>query len=65
MMWWLALGSGWESLQGGITLVERNLWESLQGGQNSGGMKFVQQVGWENDKNGPKNAELEDREPGG
>ncbi len=35
------------------------------GGQDSGGTKFVQQIVWENDKNGPKNAELEDREPGG
>ncbi len=33
--------------------------------QDSGGTKFVQQIGWENDKNGPKNAELEDGEPGG
>ncbi len=39
MMWWLALGSGWDS---------------LQGGQDSDGSKFVQQIGWENDKNGPK-----------
>ncbi len=40
-------------------------WESLQGGQDSGGTKFVQQMDWKNNKNGPKNAELEDGEPGG
>jgi hypothetical protein len=34
-------------------------------GQDSGGMKFVQQIGWELDKTGLKNAELEDGEPGG
>jgi hypothetical protein len=32
MMGWLASGSGWESLQGGK--------------QDSGGTKFVQQIGW-------------------
>ncbi len=38
-------------------------WESPWG--DSVGTKFVQQICWENDKIGPKNAELEDREPGG
>ncbi len=50
MMGLLALFSGWESLR----------W----GGQDSGGTNFVQQIDWVNDKNGPKNAELEDGEPG-
>ena len=40
MMGLLASGSGWESLQGGD--------------QDSGGTKFVKQIGWRNEKNGPK-----------
>ncbi len=38
---------------------------SLSGGQDSGSTKFVQQIDWENDKNGHENEELKDREPDG
>ncbi len=50
MMGSLSSGSGWESLQGGRILVVRNLHSKLA----------VRMI-----KNGPKNAELEDGEPGG
>jgi hypothetical protein len=51
MMGLLASGSGWESLQGGKT----GLW-----------WYEICTANWlGNDKNGPKNAELDDGEPGG